>query len=109
MAKAIVQKVDVSGVVKKVQRIKNDDAIGTFAASEAARLMQPYVPEREGILKIATARPWKVVYTVPYAAYQYYGTRFHHPKPTATSHWDKELDKGALARIVEAYIKQKGL
>lgn len=108
MITAKVVKVDVSGIQSKLRRITTDSSTGLFAASEAARLMQPYVPEREGILKIATARPWKVMYTVPYAAYQYYGSGFHHSKPTAVSHWDRELNKDALARVIQAYIKQKG-
>lgn len=108
MITASVKKVDVASIVNKVGKIKSDSSIGLFAATEAGRLMQPYVPEREGILKSAVAKPWVVMYVTPYASYQYYGTRFHHPKPTATSHWDKNLRTDALARVVSQYIKQKG-
>lgn len=100
-------KVDMGGVAAKLNRITTDKATGTFAASEAARLMQEYVPEREGILKIATPRPWKVIYTTPYAAKQYYGN-YRHPKPGAISHWDRALDRPALARAIQAYIKMRG-
>lgn len=109
MLTAKVVKIDMSGIQSRITRVSTDSTIGQFAAEEAARLMQPYVPERDSILKDATPKPWKVMYTTPYAAAQYYGESFHHPKPSATDHWDRKLDKPALAREITNYIKQRGL
>lgn len=103
---ATVKNIDVSGAVRSVRELKADRSLGLFAASEAARLMQPYVPEREGVLKGATSRsrPWVVVYDTPYARAQYYRGDYRHTKPTAMSHWDKGLDKAALAAAIQARI-----
>lgn len=101
-------KPNMSNLSAKVSKIKTNNTLGTFAASEAARLMQPYVPEREGVLKNAVTRPWEIIYTVPYAAYQYYGTHLQHTKPTAVPYWDKQLNKNALAIVIEAFVKSRG-
>lgn len=101
---AVVSHIDVSGVVRAVRGAKSDRRLGMFAATEAARLMQPYVPEREGILKGATgkSRPWVVVYDTPYAKAQYYRGDYRHSKPTAMARWDRGLDKTALAAAMQA-------
>lgn len=115
--KASVVKVDVRGVRNKVNRIKNNQALGMFATLEAARLMQPFVPEREGVLKssVLHSEPWKVVYSTPYAVYQYNGVskggkKLHYSKPTATSRWDKNLTGARLSSLAQAITgKIKGL
>lgn len=104
-------KVDTSGIEAKIKRISQDRSLGLFAAEEAARMMQPYVPEREGFLKNAVTQPWKIVYNVPYARYQYEGiskggNQLKYTKPTAVSHWDEKLNKDTLARALTAYLKR---
>lgn len=110
-AKYTVKKVDISGITAKISKIKKDDTLGKFAASEAARMMQPYVPERDSVLINATIKPWKIVYNVPYARYQYEGVSsggkaLNYTKPTATSHWDRKLNKDTLARALTNYLKR---
>lgn len=109
--KASVQNIDMSGVTRKLNAIKNSNALGLFASSEAARLMNPYVPRREGDLASSanTSRPWVVSYNTPYARSQYYGTRFRHPRPPnirGRAMWDKAIDKGALARAMTRYLRR---
>ena len=110
--KAKVVSVNVSGVVSKVRRITKNKTLGMYAVNETARLLQPYVPEREGILKSATgaSKPWLLVYGTPYAHYQWNGVSkggkgLSYTKPTATSHWEKQLDKSRLARALTAFLK----
>lgn len=111
--KATVKSVNTNRVSTKINKIKSNSSLGMFAALEAARLMQPYVPEREGILKgsVLMSEPWVVVYSTPYAAYQYYGVSksgggLRYSKPTARSHWEQGINKGDLARSLTAYIKR---
>lgn len=107
-------RVDVSGVPKKLQEIKTDPKLGMHVANEAARLMQPFVPEREGILKNATtdSRPWVVVYDTPYARKMYEGKAdsgapLKYTKPTAMAHWERGIDGNpALADSINAYLRR---
>ena len=106
---AKVTKIDVGGVVREVSSLKNDRSLGMFAATEAARLMQPYVPEREGILKASPLKenkPWLIVYNTPYARAQYYRGDFRHTKPTAMARWDKGLNKAALAAAIQGKLRR---
>lgn len=41
---------DLDGIPRKVDRIKSDDGLGLFMATEAMRGMSPYVPFRNGYL-----------------------------------------------------------
>lgn len=106
--KATIQSVDTSGIARKLDQIKSNDNLGRFAASEAKRLMAPYVPRREGILEgSAEVRPWSVVYNTPYARRQYYDKSFNHPSPPnirGRSEWDKGIDKDALTRAITRYL-----
>ena len=46
-----VEKVDLSGVDKKLQRIGKRDDVGTFMAMTVYRAYQEYVPREEGDLE----------------------------------------------------------
>lgn len=98
---------DMAGVPAKVESVCSDTGLGMFAASEAERLMQPYVPERDSILIASTTRePFAVTYSTPYARRQYYGRGIRrYTKPTARSHWEKGINVPDLANAVSAYIK----
>ena len=96
-------RVNLSGVPKKVRAICRNPVLGLEASSEAARLMDKFVPMRTGILATSadTTKPWQVSYSAPYARRLYYGDGFSFSKekhPLARSHWDKGIDKAALAR-----------
>ena len=109
--KAKVAKVDMKGVPVKLSRIKRDPELGTYAASEAARLMDKYVPYRSSDLsKSVNGEPWKVEYTMPYAIYVWngHGMKFStqdHPK--ARSHWSRPLEDNPspLARKITEKLK----
>ena len=96
-------RVNVSGVPKKVRAICENPALGLAASSEAARLMDKFVPMRTGALasSVDSTKPWEVSYTMPYAKRLYYGDGFSFSKekhPNARSRWDKGMDKAALAK-----------
>lgn len=109
--KAKVVKVDMKGAQAKLGRIKKDPALGTYASSEAARLMDKYVPFRSGALAgSAKNEPWKVEYTAPYAVYVWNGRGMTFSKqahPLARSHWSRPLenDPSPLARKITEKLK----
>lgn len=95
--------VDLSGVGRKIRAIADSPVLGAVASTEAARLMDKFVPMRTGDLagSVDTASPWQVKYTMPYARRIYYGEGFKFSKekhPLARSRWDKGIDKAALAK-----------
>ena len=103
-------RVDMSGVPKKLDGIASDRRVGLVASSEAARLMDKFVPYRSGVLAASaeTDEPWRVRYAMPYARRQYYGDSFTFYKkehPNARSRWDRGIDKGALARKLTEEIR----
>lgn len=109
-----VVRVDMSGVSTKLDALRASQQLGLYASTEAARLMQPYVPEREGVLKDSPAsepKPWAVVYNTPYARAMYEGvvkgTRVRYTKPTALSHWDRGLDVPAFAKSLQQWIRSR--
>lgn len=108
---------------KPIAQIAKDatggDATLKFMASEARRLMNPYVPMDTGTLAdtvdVYTEGGKGVVhYRAPYAQRQYNGdgnnfSKEKHPK--ATAQWDKAMqsERGAdLAKAVQAFIKKGG-
>ena len=97
--------VDMSGVAPKLRRLANNPKLGKTASTEAARLMEPFVPMRSGDLKnsAVTDVPWQVRYTMPYARRMFYGEGFNFYKkehPQAMARWDKGIDKSALAETL---------
>lgn len=94
-----------------VEKLMNDDAFWTFAATEWHKLYEPYVPMDEGVLKdTVIIRPKEIEHTVPYANYQYEGTghnfrRDKHPK--ASAKWDLAAAATQLPKLyssLQAYI-----
>lgn len=106
--KAKVLKVDTSGFGPKLARLKSNKELGLFSASEAARMMDKYVPYRSGALAgsgLASSEPWKVVYAMPYAIYVWNGRGMTFSKqthPLARSHWSQPLesDTSQLAKKI---------
>lgn len=104
---------NTSGVERKVGKLSKDDGLGTFAATTLARMMRPFIPERDSILiNTFRVKPWKLSYTAPYARPMYYGTvngttvKYH--KATAVPKWDEHVDKADYAKQLEGYIKRVG-
>lgn len=104
---------DLAGVDRKVQRLKNDQGLGLFIATEAMRGMSPYVPFRNGYLDAsAQAEPFAVTYDISYADRVYYGTSMEFSKerhPLATAEWDKayaEAHGEELGRAGTEYLRR---
>lgn len=99
-----------------------------YIASQVKRLCDPYVPMQQGDLKnkaTIAGDGSSIVYTQPYAHYQYYGKVMagrapkhytgddltYHGAPTRGPQWEKRMlaDKSKdLEKSVEAYIKKGG-
>lgn len=97
--------VDMSGVAPMLRRLAGNPKLGKTASTEAARLMEPFVPMRSGDLKnsAVTDVPWQVRYTMPYARRLFYGEGFKFSKdehPQAMARWDRGIDKAALAKTL---------
>lgn len=105
-AKVKVRDVDMDKAVAKVARLKSDPGLGTFASTEAARLMDKYVPFRSGALSEgAQLEPWAVEYVAPYAGYVFRGRGMKFSKqehPNARSYWHEPLSNNPapLARKI---------
>ena len=114
-------------ILKKLG-LGGSDKVRKYLASQVKRLCDPYVPMQQGDLKnratIAGDGSF-IVYTQPYAHYQYYGEVMagrapkqytgkkinYHGAPMRGKEWDKRMlaDKSKdLERSVEAYIKKGG-
>lgn len=99
-----------------------------YLASQVKRLCDPYVPMQQGTLKnnaTVAGDGSNIVYTQPYAHYQYYGKVMagrapkkytgkkidYHGAPMRGKQWDKRMlaDKSKdLERSIDAYIKKGG-
>lgn len=78
----------------KTASVKSNPQLGLFGASTAERLMNPFVPMREGFLSgTVGVTPFHVTYFMIYAAYQYYGGWNYstHMHPQATGLWDRAM------------------
>ena len=122
-------KVDLpKGEILKKLGLGGTNKVQKYIASQVKRLCDPYVPMQQGLLKnqatIAGDGSY-IVYTQPYAHYQYYGKVMagrapkqytgddltYHGEPMRGPNWDKRMlaDKSNdLERSVEAYIKKGG-
>ena len=117
----------------KAEILKNlglggSDKVRKYVASQVKRLCDPYVPMQQGLLKNSATIAGDgsyIVYTQPYAHYQYYGEVMagrapkqytgkkinYHGAPMRGKQWDKRMlaDKSKdLERSVETYIKKGG-
>lgn len=87
-----------------------------FANTTLYKLVDPYVPFREGNLahNVDITADY-VLYKVPYARRMYYGKGFKFSKdkhPLATSHWDEvamRTRKQQLIQSIENYIERGGV
>lgn len=101
---------EMGGLKRKLGKLKSNGQLGAFYANTLAKMMRPYIPERDSILiNSYTAAPWMLTYDTPYARAMYYGTvkgspvRFH--KATARTKWDTHVDRADFARQVEPYTR----
>lgn len=104
---------EFEGVHRKLDAIPKNDGLGLFLATEAMRGMSPYVPMRNGFLDAsATATPFEVSYSTPYARRMYYGDgmKFSHERHAlATAHWADAYSAahvGELAQAATDYLKR---
>lgn len=122
-------KVDIpTAKILKDRGLGSDTGARKYLASEVKRLCDPYVPMQQGMLKnqaTIAADGAYIVYTQPYAHYQYYGEVMagrapkkytgreltYHGAPMRGKEWDKRMlaDKSKdLERSIDAYIKRGG-
>ena len=108
-----VEKVDLSGVDKKLQRIGKRDDVGTFMAMTVYRAYKEYVPREEGDLEDnITIEPYRITHNQPYAHRMYKGEDFNFrkvPHPNACAYWDKaghNAHKTSIAKQIGDYIKK---
>ena len=114
--------------ILKNHGLGGSNKVRKYIASQVKRLCDPYVPMQQGLLKntatIAGDGSY-IVYTQPYAHYQYYGEAMagrapkeytgnalnYHGAPMRGKQWDKRMlaDKsGDLEKSIEAFIKKGG-
>lgn len=122
-------KIDIpTAKILKSRGLGSDTGARKYLASEVKRLCDPYVPMQQGALKnIVTiaADGSQLIYTQPYAHYQYYGKVMagrapkhytgddltYHGAPMRGPQWDKRMiaDKSKnLETSLDAYIKKRG-
>lgn len=105
--KFTVTKVNIN-TRRLLNKVNNDRAFWTFAATEWHRLYEPYVPMHHGTLKdTVSIRPKEIEHTVPYARYQYNGTNFRFRRDKACAKWDKAAaptQGPKLASAMQKYI-----
>lgn len=97
----------------EIKQVLHGSRLGQFAANEAMKGMDEYVPYRTGQLAdSASAKPWQVSYSANHARPVYYGTRKRfnramHAKACAL--WGDAYAKGngaKLARAMTNYLKR---
>lgn len=113
--------------ILKSMGLGGSNEVRKYTASEVKRLCDPYVPFQQGALKNITTIATDgsaLVYTQPYAHYQYYGEAMAGRAPKKYTgealtysganrgkEWDKRMladKRNDLERSVEAFIKKKG-
>lgn len=100
--------IDVRGMREKIE---NDNAFWTYAATQWWKLYTPYVPMRDGILfSNVRIRPKEIEHVQPYAHRLYEGDNMHFSKakhPKASAHWDQKAAPTQLPKLatsLQAYI-----
>lgn len=122
-------KVDINTAkILRSRGLGGDNSVQRFLASEVKRLCDPYVPMQQGALKNQTtiaSDGSQLIYTQPYAHYQYYGKVMagrapkkytgddltYHGAPMRGPEWEKRMlaDKSKdLENSIDAYIKKRG-
>lgn len=120
-------KVDIpTAKILQSRGLGSDTGARKYLASEVKRLCDPYVPMQQGLLKnnaTIAADGSYIVYTQPYAHYQYYGEVMagrapkqytgkkltYHGAPMRGPRWEKRMlaDKAKdLEKSLDAYIKR---
>ena len=122
-------KIDIpTAKILKSRGLGSDTGARKYLASQVKRLCDPYVPMQQGTLKnnaTVAGDGSNIVYTQPYAHYQYHGKVMagrapkhytaddltYHGAPMRGPQWDKRMlaDKSQdLERSLDAYIKKRG-
>lgn len=106
-------KVDKTGIAPKLASIASDSGLGTFAAEEMGKGMNPYVPMETGVLsQFYATKPFHVLYLAAYSTRLYHGEGMNISQemhPLATAKWDKAYiadKKGQLTKSLQDYISR---
>lgn len=122
-------KVDINTAkILKSRGLGSDNSVRKYLASEVKRFCDPYVPMQQGLLKNQTTIApdgSQLIYTQPYAHYQYYGKVMagrapkqytgddltYHGAPMRGAQWEKRMlaDKSKeIEQSLDTYIKKRG-
>lgn len=106
-------KINMGGVVAKIQRICSNRQLGAFLASEAESGMKKYVPRRTGaLMDSSSTQPFRIHYGMKYAVYPFYGRNMKISRQkniNATSRWDRAYaiaEGEKLGEAGTAFIKR---
>lgn len=92
--------VTVNVTCSEIKKVLHGSRLGQFAANEAMKGMDDYVPYRTGQLAdSASASPWKVSYGANHARPVYYGTRMR---------FNRSMHSRACAKWGDSYAKADG-
>ena len=92
--------VTVNVSCSEIKQALHGSRLGQFAANEAMKGMDDYVPYRTGQLAdSASAKPWQVSYSANHARPVYYGTR---------KRFNRSMHAKACALWGDAYAKSNG-
>ena len=105
--------VTVNVTCSEIKQVLHGSRLGQFAATEAMKGMDDYVPYRTGQLAdSASASPWKVSYSANHARPVYYGVRMRFKRSMhakACAKWGDSYAKAdgvKLAKAMTNYLKR---
>ena len=100
-------KVDMGGAKDKIRAICSNPSVGQFAAETTRRLVEPYVPRLEGVLRAsAVVSPFLITYAAPYAHYQWEGINItRRTTPMTVSHWEEYAPVDEIAADLTKYLE----
>lgn len=103
--------VDLGGVRRKLS--KQAQQRGQYAmANQALADMNPFVPKREGFLRMTghvESSGDYVVYNQPYAAKMFYMMMYNYTTPGTGPRWDNKAKALFMSDWIKAYMKGAGI
>lgn len=107
---AVTSAINFDPVIKKL----GGDQLGMYASNDWYRLVQPYMPHRDGELeRNVTIKPWQFTHNVNYGVPVYNGKNFNFRtdfNSKATYEWDKraiqEKQGDKLADSIQKWVNR---
>ena len=96
-----------TSVIKARLGIDPNGSIQKFFVNTCAKHMDKYVPMREGVLRLYQISGNYIIYSAPYAEYQYYGQRYNgthivknYTTPGTGPYWDRRMASAEMSDII---------